>query len=145
MLWNDLKTIPIPKFKYSSSLDTVFMSFESISLQLSTCQSAFQICHSLSRRKLQTSAVKTCIFWYLPIEHTLYHDTSTSRSCKDKINKWVVISSDTKMKFRAQINQLQELQDAFAWRGLGKLGLVKSKQKWPKGNLPRRLFKDLLN
>ena len=78
------------------------------------------ICHSLGRRKLHTSAVKTCIFWYLPIEHKLYYDISSSRLYKDKMKRVVTVVV-TKMKFRAQINQLQ---DAFAWRGLGKLGLV---------------------
>lgn len=85
---------------------------------LCTCQysprhlslARYSLGRSLGRKKLRTSVVKTYIFWYLPIEHKLYHDFSTSRSFKDEI-KGVVISCDTKMKFRAQINQLQ---DAFA-------------------------------
>ena len=97
---------------------------KSSTCHLCTCQYSLHLSlarYSLGRKKLQTSAVKTCIFCYLPREHKLYRDFSTSRSFKDEIKGVVISSDDTDMKFRAQINQLQ---DAFAWRGLGKLGLV---------------------
>ena len=62
------------------------MSFENISLSTSVYLPVY-ICHSLGRRKLQTSAVKTCIFWYLPTEH----DISNSRSYKDKMKRVVTV------------------------------------------------------